>query len=457
MKLKRVLFVLMFGLIALLLVACGGKTVESIEVEGLTFPQLIKVGDPVTLDKTAVEIKVTYDDGSVETVNLDDVEISGAIADGNLVTLVTTEKGKKTISISYKGTSIDVDFMVYGALPGAVKPDSNPTPTKEGTEEFPYLIETVEHLVWLSIQVNGGNTFEDKYFQLQNDIDMEAILWIPIGELVQEVDEVKVKDGHVFKGSFDGNNKTIKNLMVNNPGSIMQGTNEFKALQGQGFFAALEGATIKNLTFDNAYVKGLESVAVLAARVDGETLIDGVHVVNSVITGAHWVGGLVGYKVGTLTIINSSVENSIIGAYVYGKDPNGDKVGGLVGQNANGVLNAYGNKVKDVELTGFRDLGGLVGFSQHEDDNITQNVIENVILRLDKAQLTNPNHRDGQKGDFRYVGAVVGGSRPPAVVVVKPNTVTNVRTYTRLESATQYVEQVTMNYGKVAQDDYNEK
>lgn len=460
MKLKKVLFVLMFGLIALLLVACGGKTVESIEVEGLTFPQLIKVGDPVTLDKTAVKIIVTYDNGDVETVKLDDVEISGAIADGKLVTLVTTKKGKKTISISYKGTSIDVDFMVYGPAPTAKAPVAGDT-AQAGEVKFPYLIEEAAHLVWLSEQVNAGEAFAGKHFQLQNDIDMEAILWIPIGQVKQEINGVSTPV-NPFKGVFDGNNKTIKNLMTNNEGIVeaKDSTNSYYgagvegALVGQGLFGLIVDATIKNLTIEGAYIKGLEGVAGLTAVSGGVTTIDGVHVVNSVITGAHWVAGLVGYKKGSLTIINSSVENSIIGAYVYGKDPNGDKVGGLVGQSQDGVLNASGNKVKDVELTAFRDLGGIVGKAEHADDNITQNTIENVILRLDKAQLTNPNHRDGEKGDYRYVGAVVGGRKVPTV---KTNTVTNVRTYTRLESATQYVEQVTMNYGKVAQTDYTAK
>ncbi len=457
MKLKKVLFVLMFGLIALLLVACGGKTVESIEVEGLTFPQLIVVNQEVPLDKNAVKIIVTYDNGDVETVKLDEVELSGAIAGGQLV---TTEKGKKTISISYKGTSIDVDFMVYGAAPTAKAPVAG-DPAKAGEVKFPYLIEEAAHLVWLAEQVNSGQTFAGKHFQLQNDIDMEAILWIPIGLVKQKINGVST-DVNPFKGVFDGNNKTIKNLMANNEGIVeasgstdsYYGAGVEGALLGQGLFGLIVDATIKNLTIEGAYIEGLEGVAGLAAVSNGVTTIDGVHVVNSVITGAHWVGGLVGYKKGTLTIINSSVENSIIGAYVYGKDPNGDKVGGLLGQNQDGVVSIYGNTVKDVELTAFRDLGGIVGLSQAAADHITLNTIENVILRLDKAQLTNPNHRDGEKGDYRYIGAVIGGRDN---VVVKPNTVTNVRTYIRLESATQYVEQVTMNIGKVAQTDYTAK
>lgn len=492
MKLKKVLFVLMFGLIALLLVACGGKTVESIEVEGLAFPQLIVVNQDVPLDKNAVKIIVTYDNGDVETVKLDDVELSGAIAidkSGAIAIdkLDTAEKGKKTISISYKGTSIDVDFMVYGALPAAV-PAVAGKMDEAGTLEYPYLIETVGNLVWLADQVNNhGQTYAGKHFQLQNDIDMEALMWTPIGATQQKINKAASDVGSIlstFSGIFDGNNKTIKNLMVNNQGNVESidstapyygGTIAepvFGPQQAQGFFGHVTAATIKNLTFDNAYVVGLESVSVVVAgstdkrvkNAQGETIItpttiDNVTVKNSVIVAAHWAGGLVGYSAAALTVLNSSVLNTSIGAYIYGKDPNADKVGGLVGYydpkvpNINHVNRVQGNIVKDVELVGFRDLGGAFGYVDG-DNEILQNNVENVIIRLDKAQLTNPNHIDGEKKDYRYVGAIIGRR---VSAVDSTNKFTNVKTYIRLEGAAQYIEYVTMSFGKKTQVDYTAK
>ena len=91
---------------------------------------------------------------------------------------------------------------------------------------------------------------------------------------------------------------------------------------------------LKNLNLSNASVQGLERVAVLASFAKGTVTIDKVKVTESVVSGGHWVGGLVGYSIGgTLSITNSSVENSTIGAFVYGFDANGDKVGGAVGEN----------------------------------------------------------------------------------------------------------------------------
>ncbi len=458
MKLKRVLFVLMFGLIALLLVACGGKTVESIEVEGLTFPQLIKVGDPVTLDKTAVKIIVTYDNGDVDTIKLDDVELSGAIA---IDKLDTAEKGKKTISISYKGTSIDVDFVVHAKMS-----DAGTEMTQAGSEAYPYLIETAEHLRWIAAQVNSGEKdFEGEYFQLLNDIDMSGLLWEPIGKIKQKINNTE--ETHTFKGVFDGNNKTIKNLMVNNEGQVesKSSTNYYAdglgALQAQGFFGHVTGATIKNLTFDNAYVKGLESVAVVAAISYGNTLIENVKIKNSIITSSHWTGALVGYAGGTVTIKNSIVESSSFGAFVHGLDANGDKLGALVGWATPTIVLMY-NIVRDVELTAYRDFGGLVGYTKStEPSNIFNNEVINVILRLDKSQMTNPEFRDGEKDSNRFVGAIIGRNveniNDEDKLSSVLSTATNVKTYIREESQTQYVEYVTLLIGKKAQTGYTKK
>ena len=71
-----------------------------------------------------------------------------------------------------------------------------------GTEASPYLIESAEQLAFISDMVNGGvTTYENTYFKLMTNIDLNNLTWIPIGSSVT----------NCFKGYFDGNDKTIFN------------------------------------------------------------------------------------------------------------------------------------------------------------------------------------------------------------------------------------------------------
>ena len=79
----------------------------------------------------------------------------------------------------------------------------------DGSVEKPYEISSGAELAYLSAQVNAGNTYDDTHFILTNDIDLNNLEWMPIGN-----------GSHSFGGMFDGKEHTLKNLrsfMVNNP------------------------------------------------------------------------------------------------------------------------------------------------------------------------------------------------------------------------------------------------
>ena len=50
-----------------------------------------------------------------------------------------------------------------------------------GTAEDPYQIATGSQLAYLASQVNSGTDYEDTYFILTADIDLNNIEWTPIG------------------------------------------------------------------------------------------------------------------------------------------------------------------------------------------------------------------------------------------------------------------------------------
>ena len=54
-------------------------------------------------------------------------------------------------------------------------------PTGGGTESNPYLIASGANLAYLAQQVNGGTNYQDKFFCLTEDIDLNNKNWTPIG------------------------------------------------------------------------------------------------------------------------------------------------------------------------------------------------------------------------------------------------------------------------------------
>lgn len=89
----------------------------------------------------------------------------------------------------------------------------------------------------------------------------------------------------VFSGTFDGNGYTIKNIDL---------------LNYRGIFGILEGATVKNLRFDNidfSYSSDANSIGVLAGRLSGQNnLIENIEITGSILNkNGSIAGSLIGY------------------------------------------------------------------------------------------------------------------------------------------------------------------
>ena len=93
-----------------------------------------------------------------------------------------------------------------------------------GTSENPYLISSVSNLELFRNEVNTGNpAYINGFFKLEKSLNLKDIeSWIPIG------------NGNAFKGTFEGNGKTIDNINLKDGNSL-------------GLFGNLENATISNL------------------------------------------------------------------------------------------------------------------------------------------------------------------------------------------------------------------
>ena len=218
-------------------------------------------------------------------------------------------------------------------------------------------ISNAAELRAFAAEVNCGNTCEGKTVKLLADIDLEGEDWTPIGTST-----------YSFKGTFDGNGKTISNLNIS-------------AGDRAGFFANFSGPSATSLNFDHASVSGMESVAVFAAVSSPTSTISEISVDNSTVVGGHWVGSIVGYTYGVIE--KCQVSNSSLSAapYLVGASyDNGDKVGGIVGFKSNGGV--YECSVKDTTVKGYRDIGGVVGIAVKDnyDPVISKNSVENLTI-----------------------------------------------------------------------------
>lgn len=73
-----------------------------------------------------------------------------------------------------------------------------------GTESDPYQIVTAQQLAFVAEMVNGGvTTYQNKYFVLNDEIDLSDLEWTPIGSY-----------DYKFEATFNGNGHTISGLRV---------------------------------------------------------------------------------------------------------------------------------------------------------------------------------------------------------------------------------------------------
>lgn len=158
-------------------------------------------------------------------------------------------------------------------------------------------ISDEESLFWFAQQVNvRGNTFKGKTVSLADDIALTA-KWTPVGVSVAKS----------FQGTFDGKGHAITGMKVSGASQAY----------GYGFFKLVISATVKNVTFTQAEVKGEYSnvVGCVAGYSYGSSTFENVHVTNSLVYAFGKVGGFVGMAEdagATTTFRNCSVEATTI-------------------------------------------------------------------------------------------------------------------------------------------------
>ena len=263
-----------------------------------------------------------------------------------------------TAGNEYQGLSIDGIGITVVATQDTVEYDSfgnnyDTNATYLNTDaEGNYLISNANELVYFAKTVNvNGTTYAGKTVKLTADIDLGGRTWAPIGRMINTNG---TGEESTFQGNFDGGNFTISNFKVDTvDGIIGDDTNK-----GAGLFGAV-GGTISNLK-----------------------------VTDATIVTAHWAGAIAGVIEGTVK--NCSAEDITIiclPELIGTAWDNGDKAGSIVGYLASGAVT--GCSAKNVSITAYRDMGGIVGCS---NGTVTNNIVgENVSITYDNDETRNYN------------------------------------------------------------------
>ena len=265
-------------------------------------------------------------------------------------------------------------LMPYG---GAWAQETSRPLVGNGSTGNPYIITKAEELEWFRDQVNSGQySICAKIADNVEVIDMSTVChaadksqnleeksWVPIGN----------RNIIKYRGTFDGNGKTITNLYINASQTSQN---------NMGLFGYTYQSTIKNLTFENANVTNTQSnTGILVGKAGyGSTLqnikisktcqikggnytggiageLDGnaYNCVNyATVQGIQYIGGLCGHY------SSSRTGNSMTACANYGNvTATSQRVGGLVGDFSSGTIQDcanYGN------VKGANSVAGMAGF-----------------------------------------------------------------------------------------------
>ena len=251
----------------------------------------------------------------------------------------------------------------------------------DGSENSPFIISTYEHLKDFATYVNNG-TLNTEHVKLADDLE-NGILncsgmtdFEPIGNGSKQ-----------FKGTFDGNNKTISNLSIINVNS-----------KDVGLFGYNDG-TIKNLTLSSCTISGGSSsspsyIGALAGENAGS--ISGCTVKECTVScnedsSNPFVGGVVGILHGSIT--NCVVENTSVNAVTSDVSASVSTAyaGGIAGSRSNNTISGCTVKGTTTVTADYSNCstdvfaGAIVGILQGQG-TFTDNTYESTVTTKAKKQ-----------------------------------------------------------------------
>lgn len=355
--------------------------------------------------------KAIIDDENLQEQSSTITKITGGESDNANGAALTTENSKPE-GAAFKGWAIQGWTLQEGKLPkisSSVQDIIVELNIRgKGTDSDPYQITSVKDMEYIASKINSGATNFNgtEYYRLENDIDLAGKEWTAIGI------------GNPFKGTFDGNKHTIKNLRVKQ----IEDMNNDNA----GLFSTIDGATIKNLGVIVS-VDGINDATTTCSSIGGivgKTLSNGGTITSCFVVGgkinayrdgdAGYAGGIIGYVTGKVTIsyCYTAVE-SITGIV---PSAGGAGAGGIIGANFGDVTITSCLSLTPIYKSGYESggykSGRIIGYNSGSS-NLTNNfstkiyILEGVENKMNDTDLTKDNFNE--RTDNALDGWVVAG------------------------------------------------
>jgi len=283
----------------------------------------------------------------------------------------------------------------------------------DGKKDSPYIITKAEELAWFRDQVNSGQySICAKIADNVEVIDMSTVChaadksqnleeksWVPIGN----------RNIIKYRGTFDGNGKTITNLYINASQTSQN---------NMGLFGYTYQSTIKNLTFENANVTNTQSnTGILVGKAGYGSTLQNIKISKTCqIKGGNYTGGIAGeldgnaYNcvnyatvqgikyVGGFLGMYSRKGNSITACANYGNvTASSEMAGGLVGYFRGGTIQDCANYG---DVKGTNRVAGMAGF-------VSDGKVQNVFS-YGNISVTNKTQNVGMVFGWSSFGATEG-------------------------------------------------
>lgn len=284
-----------------------------------------------------------------------------------------------------------------------------------GTFDDPYLITSVDDLIWMRNQVNKTSSdYADKHFKLTCDLDFSGkSSWTPIGDTYNTA----------FKGSFYGEGYSIQNLKIGNQGAPVE-------LECAGLFGEVINGSITDLKveWDGLYTTYSSNIGGIAGRSINGSIINceasGNIASNTDFEEYYYtnIGAIAGFSSGNVTNCHSSgtihassfiayaggivgynscgsVTNCYTSAEASSSTSSAAYAGGIAGNSVDGyIANSYasGNTSATSNASAYSYAGGIVGYS--DNSSIANSYTSGEVLSTSSSYYSAAS----------YVGGVVG-------------------------------------------------
>ena len=285
-----------------------------------------------------------------------------------------------------------------------------------GTANDPYRITSIEDLLWVRDKVNSATIpYVSAHYKLMSDLDFSKESdWVPIG----------ADSDTPFKGSFDGNGKTIKNLNIGTKsqpvdrsyagfiGYLENGTVKSLRIEWTGIYTLTsslggivsisENSIITNCSTDGTFSSiasyyGYSRVAGIVGGMEGGKMVDcssSAKILSSTIDGDSYAGGIIADAEYT-EIVNCSYTGSITSI----SQLNSSMVGGIIGSAEDlRILNCFTTGiVTSSSINSY--AGGIAGVLKRCSlvDNYSSAPIYSTVTTLDSEDLSDA-HSGGLVG-----------------------------------------------------------